>query len=554
MNEYSTESVLNLIPEEDYKTITLWRKNNLESHQNIENFMPSRNLLTTWALAKKDYLVKLFGGKLILTKTVQFERSEDELHQEFVDLLRYSDTDLLYDLKRALFQELYGLKYCYLRSQCNEITSGIFDMLNILNNKYTGESVTLFPNEHMPKGFKITHGSKIMKILRGLTEYFGFTGTVVEEALNHIMLSQSQINNSRYVEGTLNISIHPLDFMTMSDNNCNWSSCMSWAEGGCYRQGTIEMMNSPSVVIAYLEAKGPMTIDFTNYWNSKRWRQLFIVDPKVIIGVKGYPYRSDELASIVIDWLAELAEQNLNWHYKKEIFNLNSGGRVCLPYKDKEPVGYKEYICFNFVTRYMYNDFGCRHLLYLGENYNKYNELYYSGVSQCMCCGAINIELEHITSEAASITCYDCNGSCKVCYCENCGATLYEDEEIYYLNDTVYCEDCYYSFTSRCVRCGDYYANEDMTPIGLIYDKLTKPVVVKETICSYCIGSTNDFLGVNHLYKSTNNKDEADYYVYDSDRIEYHRPWGSYYTFNFDDPQYLSDNYIDLPPDLKKVY
>ena len=33
---------------------------------------------------------------------------------------------------------------------------------------------------------------------------------------------------------------------------------MSWADYGCYRQGTVEMMNSPLMVVAYLTAEEPM--------------------------------------------------------------------------------------------------------------------------------------------------------------------------------------------------------------------------------------------------------------------------------------------------------
>ena len=38
----------------------------------------------------------------------------------------------------------------------------------------------------------------------------------------------------------------------MSDNNSGWESCMSWRNNGCYRRGTVEMMNSPYVIVAYL--------------------------------------------------------------------------------------------------------------------------------------------------------------------------------------------------------------------------------------------------------------------------------------------------------------
>jgi hypothetical protein len=49
------------------------------------------------------------------------------------------------------------------------------------------------------------------------------------------------------------LSIHPIDFMTSSDNASGWTSCMNWRDDGGYSSGTIEMMNSNMVIIAYLE-------------------------------------------------------------------------------------------------------------------------------------------------------------------------------------------------------------------------------------------------------------------------------------------------------------
>ena len=56
-------------------------------------------------------------------------------------------------------------------------------------------------------------------------------------------IAQSLVTNQANLKGYITLSIHPLDYMTMSDNNCGWDSCMSWQEEGCYRQGTVEMMN-----------------------------------------------------------------------------------------------------------------------------------------------------------------------------------------------------------------------------------------------------------------------------------------------------------------------
>ena len=75
--------------------------------------------------------------------------------------------------------------------------------------------------------------------------------------------------------------------MTMSDNANNWSSCMRWTDRsggvdhGDYCAGTLECMNSPYIIIAYLH-NPKHSFELSLYdcndwqWNSKQWRELFI--------------------------------------------------------------------------------------------------------------------------------------------------------------------------------------------------------------------------------------------------------------------------------------
>ena len=41
----------------------------------------------------------------------------------------------------------------------------------------------------------------------------------------------------------------------MSDNDYGWDSCMGWMNEGEYRLGTVEMMNSPCIVVAYIDGE-----------------------------------------------------------------------------------------------------------------------------------------------------------------------------------------------------------------------------------------------------------------------------------------------------------
>jgi hypothetical protein len=102
----------------------------------------------------------------------------------------------------------------------------------------------------------ITLGMKFMKALGKVVEAYNLDQEMFEE----FRIAHSQILNDKKLSGRLCLSIHPLDYMTMSDNESDWGSCMSWREGGCYRRGTVEMMTSPVVVVAYLKSEIDMNL------------------------------------------------------------------------------------------------------------------------------------------------------------------------------------------------------------------------------------------------------------------------------------------------------
>lgn len=159
------------------------------------------------------------------------------------------------------------------------------------------------------------------------------------------------LNVNKVMNSEITLSIHPLDFMTMSDNASNWSSCMSWRDFGSYRCGTVEMMNSASIVIAYSKAEKPMNLfegkDEDEYeWNNKTWRELFIVTKDFIYPIKGYPCHSKEFEEFVINKIAELGEKNCGFKYRKDF---------C---KGVSP---------QFYTNNMYNDTTCRTAEIIGK-------------------------------------------------------------------------------------------------------------------------------------------------------------------------------------------
>ena len=112
----------------------------------------------------------------------------------------------------------------------------------------------------------------------------------------------------------------------MSDNNSNWQSCMNWQEEGCYRIGTVEMMNSNNVLCCYIE-QGKTNWYFGGHqtaedgsidayiWNDKKWRILTYITKDIIMSGKSYPYNNDDYSKKIITEVRDLALKNLGWTY-----------------------------------------------------------------------------------------------------------------------------------------------------------------------------------------------------------------------------------------------
>lgn len=210
---------------------------------------------------------------------------------------------------------------------------------------------------------------------------------------------------------------------------------MSWQDGGCYRQGTIEMMNSESVIVAYLESENStLELGSNRKWNSKKWRELFVVNDDFIAGVKGYPYQHAELEEIVIKKIQKLLETNTKYKYSSDI-NYYRDNNI---YKERDFL--TKIVRCNFATTNMYNDFGTRsfHPVILSKDFDN-KEIYYnySGMSECINCGCTNPD------------CYDgsdyvlvCAINSQMCCCE-CGESIEEGYEYYNNSGECFCEACY---------------------------------------------------------------------------------------------------------------
>ena len=461
----------------DIRLIDDYRKNycfSSEANETCGTVMDTPYILREWDSRKSEYLFKLFGEQLTISKEFHYTKSYEELQDEIANFTqrRYGRVGRSGEqFTRAYSDFIYPNGYYHSDHFSAEVKEGLNRLISddcLIFNKYDGAPFEL----ELPDGHKlrISSGCKTSKMLGKIASAFDIPG------YEDFRICHSQVLNQKSLTGTLTLSIHPMDYMTMSDNDCDWDSCMSWRNEGGYRQGTVEMMNSSSVIVAYLTADNDMKLwpasgsrSEEDVWNNKKWRQLFVVNEDVIISVKDYPYHNSDLTKAVVEWIRDLAQTNLNWHYNEPMQYHFNDSKIYLEHLPETANGFTIDISHGA----MYNDFGCVDFHWLCVNPsldafnihtpsytdNRWYVLQYSGRSECMICGELNADFE----DESCLACYDCQSRVR---CDCCGELIHENAE--YIDDMCLCGYCYDNRTHECAACGEYHYDDSMTPIYVI--------------------------------------------------------------------------------------
>lgn len=490
------EEVYNKLTETDKTLIEnyiSWFGPNNIYNMDWSNWAGIKTVLTEWSVAKSYSLFKMFGEELILRRPYTYKYNVDCLAkeiaiaheaQEYKDFNNWWNWSIkhngnvrfeIIDNNDQNMISFYYSKYFYIEQA--------FCDTALAKNAYEGEDFKIkFEDDSV---FKVTSGMKPMKILHKFIEKFGNKDD--EEMFERFRIWHSQLLNQKAMDGELCLSIHPLDYITMSDNANNWNSCMRWTDKhghpdpGDYRAGTVDCMNSPYIIIAYLHnPKHTFKLNDGWEWNSKRWRELFIVNEGSITEIKGYPYQDENLTNACLMWIKEIAKKNLNWEYDNEEINMKD-------HYEEDGIA----IYFDFIkSQYMYKDIGSlqKHagrinkklILSKGKPFNPdaeiksyFFDIPYGGISTCMCCGRERDEDEG----DKSVFCGRCD-SISSCAC--CGAPLYNDDDIYWIDeyDEPYCYSCWSEQTTVDDLSEESHAIENMTEISLLvgYDSSERPI------------------------------------------------------------------------------
>ena len=458
---------------------------------------PLDYILREWNKSKQT-LFNIFGEKLMLEKEIQVEDGDNKKIREINNYLSslnpgtnfINSVRKLFEFNGTYFEDTYA-------------TYNLTQAKQLFTNRVAKEFS--YRNKDN-KVIKVPEGAKVMKVLQKIAKEFDLPD--FEIFRNHI----SRITEIRKSKIKFTLSIHPLDYMTMSDNANGWESCMNWTQGpGSYRAGTIEMMNSPVVVVAYITTKPYYPANTSIEWTSKSWRELIIVHPNTICSVKSYPYYNISFDKALVNWLADLVEEKTEWRYnrKKPQENLESCSDI-KAWQDKEDKD--NYFLLHFETNEMYNDFGNTDnygIFSINPPDNKYHTftINYSGLMTCMCCGESN----YYSDNTEAVICEDCEPS-TYCYC--CGERVNANDAIEVDGEWV-CEDCYNDL-HRCMCCEDAHFDYNLTLmfVGHIENQTINIDYDEHYICSECLANKEylKYLGDTNIRAKTIRLDSSPYY------------------------------------------
>lgn len=177
-------------------------------------------------------------------------------------------------------------------------TARINEFLDYIKEEYENDELrrfiianqdTFFENKTSASGWNIPRGSKLVKSFKHFVNG--------KQALDDIQTRASRIIQEDVVTGTLCFSVHPLDYLSSSENTYNWRSCH--ALDGEYRAGNLSYMCDKATIICYL--KGADNVKLPMFpedvpWNNKKWRVLFYVSDNwdLIFAGRQYPFNSDK--------------------------------------------------------------------------------------------------------------------------------------------------------------------------------------------------------------------------------------------------------------------
>ena len=408
-------------------------------------------ILTTWEQNKGPFIDSFMNGELIieLPGKRSFHLGEKAKTKKYNDFLDYLVLRLNnYELCR--FVETQGVDAFY----SNTVKTGW---------------------DHTKSDTYISAGSKLVRSFKYFVEDKALLETVQNEA--------SRIIQGDCIEGVLCISVHPLDYLSLSENTYNWRSCH--ALDGEYRAGDLSYLMDKGTFICYLKGDENQRLpDFPEdvLWNSKKWRCLgFMADDYngIMMG-RPYPYEAQDiieelrwdvfnkkwalnLGSWHADAIRSVEDRLTNWDEELNCTYVPWNGRLVVLdetiHDCPNPTHYNDLLLSS-----CYLPVYARAKGYFGKRDWKKVQYHIGHEVSCIHCNS-----DLVSPGDGSMMCHECEirygntESDDIVYCENCGCRMwYEDTTVVGDNGDYLCSECLHKVAHICDDCGNFYYIDDL--------------------------------------------------------------------------------------------
>ena len=430
--------------EQLYNEGTKWLRD--INYNTISN--PSRLPYQVWEENKQQFLFSLLRQQLIYSVPTEVSMTEEELYYKI------KESGVRYTLQQQ-FKPEFARILTTMSSELDEnekiIEKCLFDLLN----------VNILARQRIEEDYAFDWNGKRVKFNKGtkVTKLFRFF--VNESELDALIKKYATIFNQKTIKGDLCLSVHPLDYFSVSDNQCGWNSCFS-VHDGSYRISTTGLLTSPNTMVAYLSSGDVEyeAYDMSMTWNNKKWRTYVTMshDQKTFHIGREYPYSNPSLRQKVVEMIADLT----GLEYQEA---------------DRE-------IYINTPDAF-YND-GFYHLYEATniEEDERVDELDVAEDCYCMECGT-TYDLEGVNG----ICCISCHPECHEDYmgtCTLCDTHIFDYEDYSYIisRGEYVCECCSPKLT-YCQECDEAYIGED-EPLVEVHHRKEDEYYVTE-MCSRCL-------------------------------------------------------------------
>lgn len=363
----------------------------------------------------------------------------------------------------------------------------------IMDNKVYKGVYVRETDEFVPEGMKLSKA--IMKY------YAGICG---ETKAEEVRCELSRIIQENSVTGKLCLSIHPLDFLSASENNNGWRSCH--ALDGEYRAGNLSYMMDTCTVMAYLKSDKE-DVNLPRFgdtkWNNKKWRCWFFFDfnRNVVWAGRQYPFSSDFALKAVVEKLFRplnffLGEDDspiypweMSWVNPVLKGEANINGQEISLYETyvasmgaiipmhryirthSECMGFNDLLDSSFYTPSM---------LHFASQFpyasTETDPMIVGGATPCVVCGHNHI------AHSEMMVCDDCAldegyENEDICECDVCGARVWSENTVETSDGMIVCADCQSEHVLECSCCGELF---------YVYDKDSLLLSDKPIECNVC--------------------------------------------------------------------